>query len=76
MNQTLCDFCSSSPAMTLQIELDHRWGPLGEPEYRFEYVDICPRCLVERLGRFLQGQTRDVRHAFTEAMMDKKDMAA
>jgi len=50
MNSIICDACRGSPAHRIQFELDRRFGPLGDIELQYEYVDICLPCLMKRIA--------------------------
>ena len=76
MKHVQCDFCRGSPAHRIQFELDRKFGPLGDIEIHYEYTDICPRCLMERIGKFLQDQPQNIKEAFIAAVRVPENMAA
>jgi hypothetical protein len=76
MKKVICDSCGSDEARTISFETDRRRSQIGEFEWLFEYVDLCHKCLLERIGRFLQGEQDEVKTRFIDAVtLRKKEVA-
>ena len=76
MKKVICDNCRSDEAMTISFETDRKRSPIGDLEWRFEYVDLCNQCLIKRIGQFLQKEHEEIKTRFIDAItMRKKDVA-
>jgi len=76
MKKVICDNCKSRQARTISFETDRKRSQIGEFEWRFEYVDLCYNCLIERIGLFLQDVQDDVKKRFINSITLKKEDVA
>ena len=76
MKKVICDNCRSDEAKTISFETERKRSPIGDLEWRFEYVDLCHKCLLERIGRFLQAEQDDVKTRFIDAVTLRKEDVA
>jgi hypothetical protein len=76
MKKVICDSCGSDEAMTISFETDRKRSQIGEFEWRFSYVDLCYKCLIERIGLFLQDEQEDVKKRFINKITLKKEDVA
>ena len=76
MKKVICDNCKSRQARTISFEIDRKRSPIGEFEWRFEYVDLCYNCLIERIGLFLQDEQIELKKRFISAITMKKEDVA
>ena len=76
MKKVICDNCKSRQARTISFEVDRKRSQIGEFEWQFEYVDLCYKCLIERIGLFLQDEQDDVKKRFINKIIMKKENVA
>jgi len=76
MKKVICDNCKSRQARTISFETDRKRSPIGDLEWKFEYVDLCYNCLIERIGLFLQDEREDVKKRFINKIIMKKENVA
>ena len=76
MKKVICDNCKSRDARTISFETDRKRSPIGEFEWRFEYVDLCQECLIARISLFLQDEQEDVKKRFINVITLKKEDVA
>ena len=75
MKKVICDNCRSDEAKTISFETERKRSPIGDLEWRFEYVDLCYNCLIERIGLFLQDEQGDVKKRFINTItLTKEDV--
>jgi len=76
MKKVICDNCKSRQARTISFETDRKRSQIGEFEWRFEHIDLCYNCLVDRISHFLQDEQKDVKTRFIDVVtLRKKDVA-
>ena len=76
MKKVICDNCKSRQARTISFETDRKRSQIGEFEWQFEYADLCYKCLLERIGLFLQDEQDDVKKRFINTITLKNEDAA
>ena len=76
MEKVMCDICRGNPAYRIQLEVNQTFGLLQDIEIQHEYVDICPRCLMGRLSKFLQVPKKQFRDKFIQIMANAMEITA
>jgi hypothetical protein len=76
MKKVICDSCGSEEARTISFETDRKRSQIGDLEWRFEYIDLCYNCLIERISLFLQDEQDDVKKRFVNSITIKKEDVA
>ncbi len=76
MKKVICDHCGVREGRTIAFEINRRRNQVGDPEYQFEYVDICFQCLIDRVEQFIRNEPLEVKTGIIELLInDHKKIA-
>ena len=71
MKQIICDICNKNEGKTLMLQSGHKMGMEDSKYSKYEYVDICLPCLIEKIQSLLENLPLEVNQAFTGILKDR-----
>jgi len=68
MKQIVCDICSKKEGQTLMLQSGHKTGMEDSKYSKYEYIDICLPCLIEKAQSLLENLPLEVNQAFIKIL--------
>ena len=73
MKQIICDICSKNEGKTLMLQSGHKMGMEDSKYSKYEYVDICLPCLIEKIQSLLENLPLKINQTFTDILKNRND---
>ena len=68
MKQIICDICHKNEGKTLMLQAGHKMGMEDSKYSKYEYVDICLPCLIEKIQYLFENLPLEVNQTFIKIL--------